>query len=286
MSRGLTQVLGPSTAERTTPYTRYRPTQRVLYSLGMSTTNIGGIHNCAAQESFGPEKAEDGASVPCADSLAALGGEAPGKEGQPPRHACLSSDDGSEANDAFPNALALDSACSAPSQTGSLPRNPSANRMLGVFRRVTNNSNPGSHDAPRREDTGRDTARLCAQRTHHTKMDDAQRIAVPSRPSDPRPSQSTFVWRAREVSRKLSELIGIAGTRASVGGVGSAAGSDGTAATTTTTAATAALDWKPHENILKVLGYRPRGHGQRFIDRYKLGETLGTGGFGVVREGE
>lgn len=273
-----------------------------------STTNR--VHECTAQESFiGPEKAEEAAaasSVPCCadSSLSALGGQAPGEEGglQPPRQeACLSSDYGSEGNDAFPNALALgNSACSAAAAAPSQPGSPQRSSLFGVFRRKTNNnnnnSNPaGTHGAPpRREDTAR--ARCGQNNNTNTEEEpenkaDAQRIAVPSRPSDPRPSGNGLVSRARDVSRKLSELMGVAGARVSCAG-SSAAGSNYPTTTTTTTttttvsAAAAALDWKPHENILKVLGYRPRGHGQRFIDRYKLGETLGTGGFGVVREGE
>lgn len=48
----------------------------------------------------------------------------------------------------------------------------------------------------------------------------------------------------------------------------------------------AGVSWKPHEKLLKALDYRPRGHGRPFTEKYTLGDTLGTGGFGVVRDGE
>lgn len=217
------------------------------------------------------------ASVPCSDSMAAPGGQGP-EAGQPRQVVCLSSDCGSEGNDAFPNALAVDSRDAvAPGQTGFLRS--TSKRIVGAFRRTTADaSNPGGHDTPRREDTTTTAVQKCTAAVTHDDDDgknkDSPRIAVPSRPAEPRRSANAFTSRARDVSRKLSELIGVVGVHTSSMG----SGSDGRAGT--------ALDWKPHERILKALGYRPRGHGQRFIDEYKLGEILGTGGFGVVREGE
>lgn len=209
------------------------------------------------------------ASVPCSEA-AVLGGQ--GLEGGQPRQPCLSSDYGSEANDAFPNALALDRAV-APNQIGFL-RSTSKRIFRACSTGFTNtdDSNPRGQSAARREDAG---ARFC-EATRAESSVDTMPTAVPSRPAEPRPSRrrTTFTLKARDVSRKFSKLMGgIVGARAS----GEGSGSDGTAAE--------ALDWKPHENISRALKYRPRGFGQRFSDIYGLGKTLGTGGFGVVQEG-
>lgn len=193
--------------------------------------------------------------LPPADRLKGLEVPEPGES----RPQCLSSDFGSEVNDTFPAALTLDAA--ADPIEGSLARNASR-RVMELIRRNTGSVTPGGKGtAAKRESTKFGSAGATAEAAQMTNNKaDGQRIAAP--PASPRPSNSF------DLRRKLSDMLGL-GTRTSSSSSGG----------------TAALDWKPHEKILKMLDYRPRGHGRPFTDSYTLSGELGRGGFGVVREG-
>ncbi|CAM9791435.1 unnamed protein product [Ectocarpus fasciculatus] len=204
---------------------------------------------------------------PVETPLPAIDVHQPSERACPPEP-CLSSDYGSEAKDAFPKALALDAA-TAPSR-GNYAREASK-RLVGLIR--------GSNSSPSR--AGR-ASLLPREDTKDVKdatsgKQDAERVAVvPSRPTPPRSSSNGLRPQERvSIARKLSKFLGFDGARTS--GAKSPDVSEDTAAP--------AVDWKPHEKLLKLLGYRPRGHGQPFTNRYTLGEVLGMGGFGVVREG-
>lgn len=210
-------------------------------------------------------------SLPPADSLKGL--QVPEPEESRPQ--CLSSDLGSEVNDIFPAALALD-APGDPNLGGSFTRHASRG-VMGLIRRSTGSKmSGGKGTAVGRESTkfgssgtkggaaGAEAAEAAGAEaaaaktaTDATNKADGQRSAVP--PTSPRPSNSF------DLRRKLSDMLGL-GVRKSDGG-------------------TAVLDWKPHETVLKMLDYRPRGHGRQFTDSYRLSGELGRGGFGVVREG-
>lgn len=192
-------------------------------------------------------------SPPPSDNLAGL--EVPAPEGSRSRPPCLSSGYGSEVNDAFPTALALDAAA-GPNQ-GSFSRKTST-RVMELIRRSTGSTKPGGNGPVGRENTKLGSVGTADAAADATNKADAQRIAV--RPTSPRPSSSS------SLRRKLSNMLGL-GPRAS------------------RASNVVVLDWKPHEQILKVLGYRPRGHGQPFTESYTLSGVLGMGGFGVVREG-
>ncbi|CAN0455948.1 unnamed protein product [Ectocarpus sp. 12 AP-2014] len=185
----------------------------------------------------------------------------------PPREPCLSNDYGSEANDAFPNALALDAA-TAPNR-GNYAREASR-KIVGLIRGSKSSSSPAGRASLPREDKQHVEDATSGKQ-------DAERVAViPSRPTPPRPSVNGSRPQERvSIARKLSKFLGFDGARTS-GAKSSDVPED---------AAAPLVDWKPHEKILKMLGYRPRGYGQPFTNRYTLGEVLGMGGFGVVREG-
>lgn len=185
-----------------------------------------------------------------------------------PREPCLSSDYGSEAKDSFPKALALDAA-TAPSR-GNYAREASK-RIVGLIRGSKSSPSPTGRASLPREDT-QDVQDATSGKQ------DAERVAVvPSRPTPPRSSVNGLRPQERvSIARKLSKFLGFDGARTS-GAKSSDVSED---------AAAPAVHWKPHEKLLKMLGYRPRGHGQPFTNRYTLGEVLGMGGFGVVREGE
>lgn len=176
-----------------------------------------------------------------------------------PRSPCLSSDLGSEVNDKFPTALARDAAADPKSQSFSRS---ASRRAMELIRRHTGSLRPGGKGTTAgREKTklGLPDSAAAAAATIATEAAnkvDGQRTAVP--PASPRPSNSP------SLRRKLDDLLRL-GARTSNG--------------------TAVLDWKPHEKVSKILGYRPRGHGRPFTDSYTLSEVLGRGGFGVVREG-
>ena len=210
-------------------------------------------------------------SLPPADSLKGL--QVPEPEESRPQ--CLSSDLGSEVNDIFPAALALD-APGDPNLGGSFTRNASRGVMRLIRRSTGSKMSGGKGTAVGRESTkfgssgtkggaaGAEAAEAAGAEaaaaktaTDATNKADGQRSAVP--PTSPRPSNSF------DLRRKLSDMLGL-GLRKSDGG-------------------TAVLDWKPHETVLKMLDYRPRGHGRQFTDSYRLSGELGRGGFGVVREG-
>ncbi|CAM9786347.1 unnamed protein product [Ectocarpus sp. 6 AP-2014] len=185
----------------------------------------------------------------------------------PPREPCLSSDYGSEANDAFPNALALDAA-TAPSR-GNYVREASR-RIVGLIRGSKSSPSPAGGASLPREDTQQVKDATSGKQ-------DAERVAViPSRPTPPRSSVHGSRPQERvSIARKLTTFLGFDGARTS-GAKSSDVPED---------AAAPLVYWKPHEKILKMLGYRPRGYGQPFTNKYTLGEVLGMGGFGVVREG-
>lgn len=199
-------------------------------------------------------------SLPPSEIIAGL--EVPGAEG--PRPQCLSSDYGSEVNAAFPTALALDAAAAGPNQGFSRK---SSRRVIEIIRRNTGGLLRSSTRVlqPDGNDTlgGRENTKLgsagTAERaaTEATSKDDGQRIAVP--PASPRPSA------AFSLRRKLSSMLGL-GAHTPNGEM--------------------ALDWKPHEKISNMLGYRPRDHGRHFTESYTMSGVLGMGGFGVVREGD
>lgn len=181
---------------------------------------------------------------------------------EPPvsRPQCLSSEIGSEVNDSFPAALALEAAADPIHGTSSFPRSASR-RVMELIRGTTGSGKPGGKGtAAGRSNTKAGLAATgeTAAAAETTNKADGPRIAVP--PTSPRPSASF------SLRRKISGMMGLGG-RSSGGG-------------------TAVLDWKPHEKILKMLGYRPRGHGRPFTESYTLQGELGRGGFGVVREGK
>lgn len=200
------------------------------------------------------------ASLPPSNDVA--GSDAPGPE--EPRLQCLSSDYGSEVNDSFPHAMALDAAAGPDQQSFSRT---ASQRVMDLIRRSTGSMKPGRNGAVGREDTKHHSsgeaevaaaAAAVVAATSKNKAD-GQRTAVP--PTSPRPSKSF------SLRRKLSDMLGIGAHKSNEG------------------TTDAGLDWKPHEEILKLLGYRPRGHGRPFTDSYTLSGVLGMGGFGVVREG-
>ena len=192
-------------------------------------------------------------SVPISDKLPAL-------------QSCLSSDYGSEQNDEFPNALVLDAA-HAPIQ--SISRKAST-LVVELIRKATGSLKPHRNESPVGDQTSlAPDEEVAATAAATTEKVDGPRIPV--RPAEARSSASSvrsqaasLSERGSALSRKLSDWRGWRASR------------DGPAP----------QQWKPHETILKALGYRPAGHGRPFEDRYTLGEVLGTGGFGVVREGE
>lgn len=176
----------------------------------------------------------------------------------PTINSCLSSDCGSEENDAFPNALTLDAA-HAPDQSR-VPRSASM-RAVELIRKSTGSLKPDRHESPVRDLNNADPGAAAAvAAAAPTEKADSKR--TPVRPAEARSSVRNFSQQGRAISRKLSELLGLRGSRS--GGP---------------------VQWKPHETILKALGHRPAGYGRPFADRYTLGGVLGTGGFGVVREG-
>ncbi|CAM9138340.1 unnamed protein product, partial [Hapterophycus canaliculatus] len=183
------------------------------------------------------------------------------REGDPSRpQGCLSLGSRSEPNDAFPEALALDAAADG-NQGSSLPRKAST-RKLGLLRLRTSSNNPV------RRELQEPTMKPATHQLNAQKLD-AQRV-VPRPPSQPASSRPTVAGaKPKErvsIARKVTRLLGLdRGVRSSCSDEGAS--------------------WKPHEKMLKALGYRPKGHGRPFTEKYTLGDTLGVGGFGVVRDG-
>lgn len=113
------------------------------------------------------------------------------------------------------------------------------------------------------------------------KADVQDHAAVPTRPASARKRGKNSLRELRvSVGGKLSKLLGLGGSSGGGDSEPSPRGSPREA-----TAAAPVLPWKPCENLSKTLDYRPRGHGQAFLESYEVGAVLGSGGFAVVLEG-
>lgn len=143
-------------------------------------------------------------------------------------------------------------------------------------RKDTENPRFGS-DLDNKSNNNHDSSSSCDQK--RDKVDAQGIIAAPARPTSARKRSNNGLRELRaSVGVKLSKLFGLGG--GSSGRESPPPGSPREAATA------ALLPWKAHENLSKMLDYRPRGHGQAFLDIYEVGAVLGSGGFAVVLEGK
>lgn len=97
-------------------------------------------------------------------------------------------------------------------------------------------------------------------------------VTVPTKPLSPRTTTSRFRELHVSLGRTLTRIFGL----------------DSGRDPTSRSDEPVALPWEPHENVSKKMNYRPRGHGRAFSESYEydMGKVLGSGGFGLVVEGE
>lgn len=220
----------------------------------ISHAHGGGSFSSILQDAYYTTPSLMAVSLPGRDTLPGIG--VVRREEQPrPQAACLSSGRGSERNNVLPLALALDGA--AVGSQGSSPPQNSGHKV--ELRRKSTSSDTPVRNPEHSANAGTKKVDL-----------DAESVVArsPSRPASSRPTAAGVKPKERvSIARKVTRLLGL-------GREARSASCD------------AGVSWKPHEKLLKALGYRPRGHGRPFTEKYTLGDTLGTGGFGVVRDGE
>lgn len=109
---------------------------------------------------------------------------------------------------------------------------------------------------------------------------------IPCRPREPPVPIGGGKSRGNTLSTAHSPLRQISRMLSSGGGSGKRGGSAQPGARPLGSEAEEMDAWKPYQKLSRMLRYRPRIEGRTFTETYDLADTLGSGGFAVVKAGK